>query len=282
MDKFCLGIIGRCLSCQPWINTSDLYHRQLRDLLEKNNNIIMRVSIASYSELEPYKRMEILYNKKTLDGVLYFMRSVLNEPLLNHLGKYRYSLHPNFFKLIFAKKKIVYSEDINVIKNAFRIRKLKDSHDLYDNPISQSSNIPSQRFIFGISLRQLNFLAGRLLNPMKIATELYYFERLRKFCLEKKIPLFVIGPITDVKNLINKNSLSLLKKMEKKFQKKFKKHQILNYYLYSLTDEMGQTLYKKDQQHFSFNGHAFLARQLYPILSVWMKSILDEKKTKKY
>ena len=37
MDKFCLGIIGRCLSFQPWINISDLYHRRLREMLEKQD-----------------------------------------------------------------------------------------------------------------------------------------------------------------------------------------------------------------------------------------------------
>ena len=288
MRKFCLGIIGRCLACQPWTPIPDLYHRQLKLMLQEQENILLSVSIAGRSDLEPYARMKILHKKKLLDGVLYSARYVQGrEPFLcsekDDFGKSSYSLNPIFFKRFFRKKKTSYN-GCDSVQYAFRARRSRDSHDLLDIPPAEEKQLnTSNRKLLGIPLHKVNLLIGKLcgLNSWVIAPEWLYFEKLRILCLDLKIPLFVLGPIPGVKNLENRNNQLLWQQMQKESKRKLLKHHIPNYFLHSLNDEKGKPLHKKDQGHLNAEGHAYLARELYPIISPWVKSILNAKDIQK-
>ena len=274
MDKFCLGIIGRCLSFQPWINISDLYHRRLREMLEKQDKIVMRVSIAPRSDLLPYERMKILYKKKKLNGVLYHMRNIGNQPFIDfdidNFGKRKYFINPYIFK--WSKEEIKY-KNCDAVQIALSIRKKKDDHDLFDIPPQNSDNIGQRNFL-GIPFRKINLLVAKLCGLQKRAmiNEYNYLERVRKLCLELNIPLFVLGSIPSIEIL--KTRRKLFKKMQKYTEKKLSKHEIPSYFFQSIYDEKGRSLYKKDQMHLTLEGHSFLAKELYPIMSIWMKLIL--------
>jgi hypothetical protein len=274
---FNLGIIGRCLSCQPWIKISDLYHKKLKEMFLKIDGINFRVSIASHSELEPCERLKILYTKKPLDGILYHMRLCMPQVVLyskkDESGKYSYTLN-NFFKQFLDKDKLRYSMDNDVIQRVIKLKLNRDLHDMFD----LVKDTPLERKFFGIPLHKLNLLAGKLcgINSWVIKNELRYFERLLNYSLELKMPVFVLGPIPEFHNLQIKN-LNMQKKMERIFKKKILECDIPNYFLNSLYDENGSILFKKDQEHLSSEGHAFLARELYPILLPWIRSILKNK-----
>ncbi|MBI5345840.1 MAG: hypothetical protein HZB76_01675 [Chlamydiae bacterium] len=286
MDKFCLGIIGRCLALQPWIQISDLYHRQLKNMLEKDG-IILRVSLAGRSDLEPSERMRALHTKKSLDGVLYHMRHVDMHPkpllyrTVDPLGKFRYSLPPNFFKRILSKKKTVYIES-NAVQAALSMRKNKDSQDLFDIPPEQLVIKTLPRKFLGVPLHQVNLWAGKLcgLNTWALADEWTFFERLRTLCLELNIPLFVLGPIPSV-DMLETENFFLFQQIRKIIETKLSSQDIPYYFFYSLHDEMGKAIHKKDRSHLTPEGHSFLARELYPIISPWFKSILSAKQLKK-
>lgn len=279
MDKFCLGIIGRCLACQPWIKIPDLYHRQLKIMLQEQAGITLRVSLAGRSDLEPFERMKTLYRKNSLDGVLYHMRNINGQLLFYSKqelsGKRRYSLHPDFFKRFFAK--IPLYDGCQAVHEALLLRKKSDSHDLFDLPPAELS-IP--RNFFGIPYRQINLWAGKLcgLNNWAIRKELIFLDRLRRYCLEMNIPLFVLGPISQADMLGIKRKLCLLEQLQKVGGNYLSKHHVPYYFMQSLLDEMGFPLYKRDQIHLTREGHAFLAKQLYPIISLWIQSIFISKR----
>lgn len=279
MKNFNLGIIGNCLSCQPWINVSDLYHRQLKIKLLQQDNIHLKVHIAGNSNLEPRKRFEELIRKQTLDGILYVLRSAYPKQLIyfhKDLNKKPFITF-DFFNYLFFKNKIIYSEHPNVIALALKLRKQKDMHDIYLED-SQKDNPPKRKFL-GIPLNKMNFLVAKYLglDSLVINNELEYLLKLYRCCLNKKIPLFVLGPIPDLKKLKDKNNFLFLKKMQKKLLSKILKMNIPNYFLSTRFSEEGNAFYKKDLAHLSVEGHAFLAKELYPIICPWMKKVLIEK-----
>ncbi len=259
---------------------SDLYHRQLKVLLQERDGITLRVSLAGGSDLEPYERMRILHTKKPLNGVLYHMRhDAAEEPLFykrrDSSGKLRYSLHPFFFKRFLPKQHPVY-KDINAVGLALSRRKNKDSHNIFNIP--PPIDVPAQpRKLLGIPLRQVNLWAGKLcrLNAHEISNEWIFFEKLRCLCLELNIPLFVLAPIPLVEMLeTKKKSLSWEQKC-RFVETKLSKYDIPYYALHSLQDEKGIPLHMRDRMHLTSEGHAFLARELYPAISFWIKSVTD-------
>jgi hypothetical protein len=274
MDKFCLAIIGRCLSFQPWIDISDLYHRQLKSKLEKDD-ILLKVSIAPRSDLSPYERLKTLYEKKPLDGVLYHMPLIEPNQMLfyskrDEWGKISYSLHPYFFKRFFAKEKIVYNIS-DAVHAAIKFRKKNDSHDLFEDPLPP---VYYRKFL-GVPLHKLNLKAGKLcgLNRWKAANELSCFEKFRTLCLDLKIPLFVLGPVPLVETFKKKDNYRVFQKTKKNYQRQLLSLKIPSYFLNTLHDERGNLLFKKDGQHLNTFGHTFLANELYATFSSWIKSI---------
>ncbi len=278
MDKFCLGIIGRCLACQPWMPPSDLYHRRMRTMLQERDGITLQVSLSGRSDLEPYERMCVLHTKKPLDGVLYHMRHVTEQTLLyssrDSLGQLRYSLHPYFFKRFLTKQQLVY-DDGDAVRIALSMRKNKDSDDLFDVPPPPCQ--PSTRKLLGIPLRQVNLWGGKIcgLNAYAIAKEWIFFERLRCLCLKLNIPIFVLGPVPTVEMLEEEKKSLLLEQVRRFTEPKLSKYDIPNYFLHSLRDEVGRPLHKADRVHLASEGHAFLAKELYPVISSWIRSILS-------
>jgi len=272
MEQFCLGIIGRCLACQPWMQLSDLYHRQLKIILKERDGITLRVSLSGRSDLEPYERMRILHTKKPLNGVLYHMREAPEQPLLysrrNPTGKRRYSFHPCFFKHFRAAQHPIY-EGGDAVRFALSKRKNKDAHKLFESPLVKSK-------FLSISLRQVNLLAGKLcgLNTDAIVNEWIFFERLREYCLELKIPLFVLGPIPSAEILEAKNKSLLWERMRNFAVTELSRYEIPYYFLHTLQDEIGRPIHKGDRVHLNPEGHALLARELYPVISPWIRSIL--------
>jgi len=277
MDKFCLGIIGRCLACQPWMPSSDLYHRQLKVLLQERDGITLRVSIAGRSDLEPYERMRVLHAKKPLNGVLYHMRHTPEHLLFykrqDSSGKLRYSLHPYFFKRFLAKQQPVYKE-FNAVGFALAMRRNKDSQNIFNIPPPIDSSSRPRKFL-GIPLHQVNLWAGKLcgLKTHAISNEWDFFERLRSLCLELNIPLFVLGPIPLFDMLGSKKKSHFWEQKCRFAEIKLSKYDVPHYFLRSMPDEKNMPFYTNDQAHLTADGHAFLAKELYPEISLWIKSI---------
>lgn len=280
MDKFCLGIIGRCLSLQPWTPISDLYHRQLKIKL-KQDDILLQVSLAGRSDLVPYERMQILHKKKPLNGVLYHMPLIEPTQTLfyskeDHLGKRCYSLHPYFFKRFFVKKEIYRAHDS--IHMVLSYRKNRNQHNFFE----EAPQTCHFRKFMGIPLHKVNLLAGKLcgLNRWDLQYERECFEKLRKLCLDLNIPLFVLGPMPKMDTFKEKYKLRAFQKIQKFYQKQFAKHEIPYYFPDSIYDDRGNSLYKKDEVHLNSLGHSFLAKELYPIFVLWIRSILENSKYK--
>jgi hypothetical protein len=271
MNKFNLTIIGRCLSCQPWINPSDLYHRKLKILLKEKNNINLKVQIASNSDLEPHIRLKNLYKKTKIDGVLYHFKLIEPQPILyskkDSFGKHTYKLHPNFFNR-FLKDKMIYSacEAID-IKNHWW--KKEDEHENFIPPL--------KRKLFNICLNDINIFIANFfkISNLEIASELYFFEKLHKECLNLKIPLFVLGPIPSIEIYNKKRNFLFFDKFKKNIQKQLFKNNISNFFFNSPYNERGESLYKKDKYHLNFKGHNVLANKLYPTFSSWIKSNIN-------
>jgi hypothetical protein len=272
MKKFNLGIIGRCLSCQPWINPSDLYHRQLKKKLQEKDNIIMKVILASNSQLEPQIRLKNLYKKKQINAVLYSVRLIEHQPILfsykDKFGKYTYELNPNFYKRFFLKNKIIYN-GIKAIDINNHWWKEEDEHENF-------LEIPKRK-LFNIPLRNINLFIAKLcnINSLEIAKELYFFEKLYQECLNLKVPLFILGPIPSIDIYYKKKNFLFFEKFQKAIQKQLLKNNISNFFFNSYLNEKKESLYKKDKYHLNSKGHTFLAEELYPIFSSWIKSNIN-------
>ncbi len=280
MNTFRLGIIGRCLACQPWMQPSDIYHRQLKVMLQERTGITLRVSIVGNSDQEPCDRMRVFHTKKPLNGVLFHMRHATEtqEPLLykkrDSSGKLRYSLHPQFFKRFLKKEKPIY-KDFNAVGFSLSVRRKNDLHNFFDNPPGVYPPCHGRKFL-GIPLRKMNLWAGNLcgLNTPPILNEWSFFENLRCLCEELNIPLFVLGPLPTAKMLETKKEYLRWERKCKIAEKKLSKMNIPHYFLRSFngTDEN----YKIDKSHLTSKGHSFLANSLYPSISSWIKSIHSE------
>lgn len=276
MNQFRLGIIGRCLALQPGMPLQNLYHRQLSALLQERDGITLRVSLAGRSDLEPSERMRALFAKKPLDGVLYHMRR-LPEPLLfcsrrDHSGKLRYSLHPLFLKQFCPLRRPVYENSQDVIAIVSSMRK-NPPHDLFDIPPSP----PQLRIVFGVPLlRMMNRWAGKICNMdlCIFANEWFFFERLKSFCCEFNIPLFVLGPIPTVDMLATQKKTRIWKNKCKCIETGLLRDDIPNYFLHVLHDDSAAPLFFRDQIHLNAQGHAFLAKELYPLMAPWIRSSL--------
>lgn len=265
MDKFNLGLIGRCTALQPWIHPSELYHRRLRTLLKERDGIQLDVHIAGNSCLEPSERLHTLHQKSFLDGVLYHMRYLTPHAMFNSTrdssGKLSYSLHPQFFN------RSSYFFDEVPYFTARAVRKIQDAHT--------HPSIPNlERKFLGLSLRKINLLAGELtgLNAFLVENEWFFIDKLQKLCIELNLPLFILGPIPRTK--ITKAGEQYLTSFpsRKNIETKLSKRHIPHYIIHDLYNKMGVPIHKGNGTHLSPEGHAFLSQELYPLLLPWIQS----------
>lgn len=270
MSRFNLGIIGRCTSLQPWTHPKELYHRQLRSLLKERDGIYLDINLAANHYLAPHERLHILYKKIPLDGLLYHMRFLPKHPLLQTRRDASGKLHYSFNPLFHSRNSYSYQE-IPIINSAL-VRRSEDLHQQL--PIQ----IPFRTF-FGIRPREINFLAGTLcrLNSWVIKNEWFFIDKLRTLCIELKIPLFILGPIPKVEYNKREEPFLVSNPKRKWVESRLTKLKIPHYVLHDLYDKEGMPLHKPSRMHLSVAGHAFLAKELYPIITPWIQSILASK-----
>ena len=187
-----LGIIGSCASYQPWMSVPALYHRKLHWMLRHKDNVHLHTYISPPSSEEPQDRFLALLKKKPIAVLLFNPSGVSSRAALVFMrrenGKQKYRIHP------FLRKQpetgwipFIYEDPDDFSREiGEKSSRLSDPHE---------EEMP-RRKIFGLSLRDLNFLAGFLvgLDDWAIRNELAVLRRLKTACDEQNVPLVVLGP----------------------------------------------------------------------------------------
>lgn len=283
MNEFHLGIIGRCMSLQPFMSLNNIYHRRLRVLLQEKERILLRVSLASHSHLEPRERFQLLFPKKRIDGILYHMRPIVgDQPLIyrkkSPSEKTRYFFNPLFFNL-FQRNRFYSYQEGDVFGDCIKYRKTPNSVDIFDLPPQkevENKQISYWKKEFRIQRKKWNLRIGRLcgLNRIFLDQEWFFFTRLQELCLEQQIPLFVLGPIPNVDMFEDLSKNRLIQYYNKIFSSELTRSGVSHYFLHSPFDDEGCSIFKRDRAHLNERGHAFLAQELYPILLPWITTHL--------
>jgi hypothetical protein len=268
MPEFRLGIIGGCMSHQPGIPMSKLYHRQLAQMLRTNDGVQLRIKIAHRFEANYQDRLIDLINHNSLDGVLLhsrvmFIRKAGLFATYTSEGATHYVIHPFLFRRQEFGKWMEF--ETQNFDNSFVIFSRKA-------PIQNTfgNAVPGIR-IGGLRLRGLNQVIGMLvgLDKWAIEDEMFEITGFNQICLEKRIPFFVLGPTPHA------HLNHLCRKMSGALEIRLPTMNIPFCRIENITGINGAPMQLNDGMHLTVDGHHFVAEQLYPLIAPWIKIITN-------
>ncbi|MFA5206209.1 MAG: hypothetical protein WC708_17570, partial [Lentisphaeria bacterium] len=201
MADFRLGIIGGCLSHQPGVPHSALYHRQLADRLAAGNpETRLRVRIARHFTRPAVERLKVLQEEGPLDAVLLHVRNTVawRTGLLVTVPSergLRYYLHP--FLLRPWKLGWAAVEERN-FAGCLLVADRRIAATAPEPPPhgDRTALMPGATRLAGIRVRDLIYGAGALfrLDAWAIRDELKNVRDVIVHCRAAALPLLVLGP----------------------------------------------------------------------------------------
>jgi hypothetical protein len=273
---FILGIIGGCLTHQPGIPKSDLYHQRLAKRLEQANGIRLRVRIARDFTQEHMFRLDSLLKEHRLDAVMVHVRSEFCRKAacvvtVHTEGEFRYYLHPFLFRPWrsgwAAVENAAFAGCPLILRRPSPVACKTGSESHAENaPQDEADIVPGALRIGGIRIRDTFYIGGVLtgLDAWAIRDELRMLEDLHVRCRKLGLPLLVLGPS-------RRPDDSWLDRLCVKLDARLRaatKKMILPYAdLMAVNDAKGVRMYRPDGFHLTASGHAYVAEQLKPALA---------------
>jgi hypothetical protein len=276
---FNLGIIGGCLTHQPGIPKSELYHQRLAKRLEQSKGIRLRVRIARDFRQEHVFRLESLLKEHRLDAVMVHVRSEFCRKAalivtVHTGGEFRYFLHPYLFRPWRSGWAAVENAGFAGCRLVLR-RPSPVGQSTASSPVGGEDHedhadvVPSAVRIGGLAVRDLFYVGGALagLDAWAIRDELRMLEELHVRCQELGLPLLVLGPSRRPDNYwLDRLGVKLDARLRAST-----KRMILPYAdLMAVNDAQGTRMYRPDGFHFNDIGHAHVAEQLGRAFEAWL------------
>ncbi len=271
MRDFILGIIGGCLTHQPGIPKSDLYHQRLAKRLEQANGIRLRVRIARDFTQEHMFRLDSLLKEHRLDAVMVHVRSEFCRKAacvvtVHTEGEFRYYLHPFLFRPWrsgwAAVENAAFAGCPLILRRPSPVARKTDCESNRDSaPQDEADVVPGAIRVGGFAIRDGFYIGGVLagLDNWAIRDELRMLEDLHNRCRELGLPLLVLGPSRRPDDYWLDR---LCVKLDARLRAATKK-MILPYAdLMAVNDAKGVRMYRPDGFHLTASGHAYVADQL--------------------
>jgi hypothetical protein len=281
-----LGIIGGCLTHQPGVPKSGLYHQRLKRKLADERGVNLKVRVAREFEQEHVNRLESLTREHQLDAVMVHVRSAfVGKASLVTISarpsEFHYYLHPFLFRssrsgwvevqnsgfagcvMIGRRKNPVLRQRQDAMVASGPARK--------SEPTDWADIVPGSTRIAGVSIRDLFYLGGALcgLDGWAMRDELRMLEDMRVRCAQLGLPLFVLGPSRRPDNFWLDR---LCRMLGARLREVCAAHSLPYSDLMRVCDENGRRMYRPDGFHFTVDGHAYCVKQLAGILEPWLDS----------
>lgn len=253
---FRLGILGGCLTHQPGIPLSALFHRQLARSLLSRSPIRVRVSMGRLFEGSYLARWSNLREQGPFDGLLVHVRNDLIKKagLLcmtpAGVGR-RYVWHPFLFNR--RGSGADWGSHVSARPDARGIAHRSDATALpYGQP-------PPGRRVAGFRLRELNHLAGWGVGLSRWACEDEWklLHPLLDQCQREACPLIIMGP-TPYDRMPGKNLVCTM--MDRLLRKRLALRGIPYCSLMELARE--PSCFQPDGWHLTVHGHARVSARL--------------------
>jgi len=247
MENLNIGIIGGCMTFQKDIKISQLFHRRFSSLVNENHGIKTYFYLKYYDEFSQIPQLaNELFEKQDINIMIVQIRP---EPFFkraafiidNHKGKY--IINPTLLN----NKGLKSIEKILGTKDPVYINSKKDL-----SIIKYYSYLPFLMFnyqighIFGLTIRSKNGILGAI-------------NLVNEKCMERKIPLIVIG----ILNSLNKHSDKVAGKLNTDAKKAFIKSNLHYIDIYSTINKDLKKYFSEDKYHLSYEGHLLISDMLY-------------------
>lgn len=289
---FNLGIVGGCLTHQPGIPRSLLYHQILASDLA-GQGIRLRVRISRGFERDPVDRVAALVAGGEVDAVLLHVRNTFVRKAgilatVARKGVIRYYLHP----FLFRPWRLGWSEvenrdfagELRVMERLSPVqeRKADPSGESRSEERSEDATLPhgSKKFL-GLSLRGLIYRAGRLamLDRWMQRDELRMLREAMEFCQERRLPLLIMGPShRPEESYLNRLCIDMDRRLAKWITPSSASYCSL------MNDVPGghAGLYSRDGLHMNRAGHAHVAGCLEPLVKQLALQAWDDREPSAY
>ena len=286
MRDFALGVLGGCMTHQPNIPKSELYHRRLARRLADGGRARLLIRIARDFEQEYRLRLDNLREEHALDGVLVHVRSVFTRkaPMVTTLvsaSGVRYYLHPFLFRPWQSGWAKVENADFAGCRLILH-RKRPVAAPAADQPAppravpgdmpadgDMADIVPGATRVAGIALRDLFYLAGAFTGTQAwaIRDELRMVNEVRARCQELRLPMFVLGPSRRPDNYWLDR---LCRKLDTRLSRRLRGWSVPYCSLPEAQDAQGAKLYRPDGFHLTAAGHGYVAERLAGMLEPWL------------
>ncbi len=284
MRDFALGILGGCLTHQPGIAKSELYHRRVARRLADIGQARLLVRVARDFEHEPLQRLEALRRDHPLDGVLLHVRNSFTRKaslvtILTAESGIRYYLHPFLFRRWRRDWTKLELADFAGCILLYHRRRTGSSQAVptpatgpaETPPVAADSSTlaPGATRVAGVALRDLFYLGGVMtgLDSWAVREELRLARELAARCRELALPLWILGPSRRPDDYWLDG---LCVKLDQRLRDLAGRLAVPYTGLTATQDEQGERLYCADGFHLNSAGHAYVAAQLELTLSAWL------------
>lgn len=271
-----LGIVGGCLTHQPGIPRSRLYHQLLASSLA-SQGIRLKVHISRGFEEDPADRLAALVKDRELDAVLLHVRNTFVRKAgifatVVRKGVIRYYLHP----FLLRPWKLGWSEierrdfdgEFLLMSRASPLRGRavdRAGEGLPERASGDGAPPSGSRKVLGLSLRGLIYRAGRMamLDRWMQRDELRLLQEAIGFCQKRRLPLLIMGPSHRPKeSYLNRLCID----MDRRLAKWIKPYSVRYCSLMSGIPDGPTGLYSPDGLHLNRAGHAHVACCLEPLV----------------
>jgi hypothetical protein len=270
MRDFRLGVIGGCLSHQPGVPPSQLYHRRLARQLQQKGVARLRVRIARDFEKPHVARLEQLLHTARLDAVLVHVRSEFTRKAsLITIQVRSDGIHYYWHPFLLRQRRHGWAElegrQFSGCRQIHHRRRPAGSAQPAQ-PSSQSSTDPEGAAagatrLAGVSIRDAFYAAGRAvgLHRWAIADELVMLRDLARRCAALNLPLLVLGPS---RRPANGWLDQLCRRCDRELQAELAHWPLAYCSLPELKNQAGACLYGPDGLHLTAEGHGYVASRL--------------------
>ena len=272
---FRLGIVGGCMSHQPGIALSELYHRRLAERVEAGTGIRLRVHVARAFGADYRDRLAALLAGRELDGVLLHVRVVTRNrarlviPIVRD-GRRRHALHPALLRRTHHGERV---EALRALETAGE-QSMGRAGRLLAERAARHDRRSTGRRIAGFRWKTLNYALGALfgLDRWTVDDEMVVLQQFLRACGSRSLPVFLLGPTPLTGRYWQARAPRELAARLRRFAEATGTRLAV---IDATHDEQGCSLLKGDGMHLTPAGHAFVAARLHDAgMADWISSVV--------